>query len=66
MQEDFAAARQHAPSVDLMIGSGGDLRMFWSNGLVCSITTLALILLFWPLLGHILENMGRRLRPRQA
>ena len=31
-----------------MIGAGGDLRVFWSNGLVGSITTLALILLFWP------------------
>src|SRR5712691_924217 len=34
-----------------MIGSGGDMRVFWSNGLVGSITTLALILLFWPLLA---------------
>ena len=34
-----------------MIGSGGDMRVFWSNGLVGSITTLALILLFWPLIG---------------
>src|SRR5204862_1409535 len=31
-----------------MIGAGGDLRVVWSNGLVGSITTLALILLFWP------------------
>ncbi len=29
-----------------MIGAGGDLRVFWSNGLVGSITTLALLLLF--------------------
>ena len=34
-----------------MIGAGGDMRVFWSNGLVGSITTLALILLFWPLLS---------------
>src|SRR6266705_1370742 len=34
-----------------MIGSGGDMRVFWSNGLVGSITTLALVLLFWPLIG---------------
>jgi len=34
-----------------MIGSGGDLRVFWSNSLVGSITTLALILLFWPLIS---------------
>ena len=34
-----------------MIGAEGDLRVFWSNWLVGSITTLALILLFWPLIG---------------
>jgi TctA family transporter len=34
-----------------MIGSAGDMRVFWSNGLVGSITTLALVLLFWPLIG---------------
>jgi putative tricarboxylic transport membrane protein len=31
-----------------MIGSGGDVKVFWSNGLVGSITTLAVVLLFWP------------------
>jgi len=34
-----------------MIGAGGDLRVFWSNGLVGSIMTLAVILLFWPLIS---------------
>ena len=34
-----------------MIGSGGDMKVFWSNGLVGSITTLAIVLLFWPLIG---------------
>ena len=34
-----------------MIGSGGNLKVFWSNGLVGSIMTLAVILLFWPLLS---------------
>src|SRR3954463_10419204 len=34
-----------------MIGAGGDLTVFWSNGLVGSITTLAVILLFWPVIG---------------
>ena len=29
-----------------MIGSGGDMKGFWSNGLVGSITTLAIVLLF--------------------
>ena len=49
-----------------MIGAGGDLRVFWSNGLVGSITTLAFILLFWPLLGRILERAGRLLRPART
>jgi TctA family transporter len=34
-----------------MIGAGGDMRVFWSNSLVGSITTLALLLLFWPLIS---------------
>ena len=42
-----------------MIGAGGDLRVFWSNGLVGSITTLALILLFWPFLGPLFERAAR-------
>jgi len=42
-----------------MIGAGGDLGVFWSNGLVGSITTLALLLLFWPLLGRLFEMAGR-------
>jgi len=42
-----------------MIGAGGDLTVFWSNGLVGSITTLALILLFWPLISRLLEHAGR-------
>ena len=40
-----------------MIGSGGDMRVFWSNGLVGSITTLALVLLFWPLIGGVLGRL---------
>jgi putative tricarboxylic transport membrane protein len=35
-----------------MIGAEGDLRVFWSNGLVGSITTLALVLLFWPIISQ--------------
>jgi len=34
-----------------MIGAGGDMRVFWSNSLVGSITTLALLLLFWPVIS---------------
>ena len=29
-----------------MTGSGGDMKVFWSNGLVGSITALAIVLLF--------------------
>jgi TctA family transporter len=51
-----------------MIGSGGDLSVFWSNALVGSITTLALLLLFWPLIAAAVEwlrgafSPGARLR----
>jgi TctA family transporter len=43
-----------------MIGSNGDMRVFWANGLVGSITTLALVLLFWPLIGRALQRITRR------
>jgi TctA family transporter len=46
-----------------MIGAEGDLRVFWSNGLVGSITTLAFVLLFWPVLSRIFRGTGRMLRP---
>jgi TctA family transporter len=49
-----------------MIGSGGDMKVFWSNGLVGSITTLAIILLFWPLIDKALSGATRRLRPAKA
>ncbi len=42
-----------------MIGAGGDMRVFWSNGLVGSITTLAFVLLFWPLLSRIFAGAAR-------
>ena len=40
-----------------MIGAGGDLRVFWSNWLVGSIATLALVLLFWPLIGKAIARV---------
>ena len=46
-----------------MIGSGGDMRVFWSNWLVGSITMLAIVLLFWPLIDKAMSGMGRLLRP---
>src|SRR6476660_753500 len=42
-----------------MIGAGGDLRVFWSNGLVGSITTLTLILLFWPAISALYARLRR-------
>src|ERR1700752_4293144 len=46
-----------------MIGSGGDMGVFWSNGLVGTITTLAILLLFWPVIGKTLESVARLWRP---
>ncbi|HWI13319.1 MAG TPA: tripartite tricarboxylate transporter permease, partial [Burkholderiales bacterium] len=40
-----------------MLGSKGHLDIFWSNPLVGSITTLALILLFWPLISLAWRRM---------
>jgi putative tricarboxylic transport membrane protein len=49
-----------------MIGSGGDMKVFWSNGLVGSITTLAIVLLFWPLIDKAFSSAGRLWRPAKA
>src|SRR5437899_3062593 len=49
-----------------MIGSGGDLKVFWSNGLVGSITTLAIVLLFWPVIDKAFGSITRMLRPAKA
>jgi TctA family transporter len=46
-----------------MIGSGGDMKVFWSNGLVGSITTLGIALLFWPLIDKAFGAVGRLWRP---
>jgi TctA family transporter len=43
-----------------MIGSGGSMKVFWSNGLVGTITTLAIVLLFWPVIDRILRASGRK------
>jgi len=40
-----------------MIGAEGDLRVFWSNPLVGSIATLALVLLFWPVISDVLDKL---------
>jgi putative tricarboxylic transport membrane protein len=44
-----------------MLLSGGSLSIFWANPLVASIVTLAMIMLFWPLISMGLEAArGRR------
>jgi putative tricarboxylic transport membrane protein len=40
-----------------MLVSQGDLGIMWANPLVGSITTLALVLLFWPLVSLILAKL---------
>jgi TctA family transporter len=49
-----------------MIGAEGDLRVFWSNPLVGSITTLAIVLLFWPVIDKVIGSLTRKLRPAKA
>jgi putative tricarboxylic transport membrane protein len=47
-----------------MLMSQGDMRIFYANGLVGSITTLALLLLFWPLISMGLDVIrGRKASP---
>jgi putative tricarboxylic transport membrane protein len=45
-----------------MIGSQGDLSVFWSNGLVSSITGLSMVMLFWPLISLGFGKLLRRVR----
>ena len=45
-----------------MIGSQGDLSIFWSNGLVGTITALSMIMLFWPLISIGFGKLMMRLR----
>ncbi|MDE2607175.1 MAG: tripartite tricarboxylate transporter permease [Burkholderiales bacterium] len=42
-----------------MLLSQGDLRIFMSNGLVGSITGLALVLLFWPLISRAIARVRK-------
>ena len=47
-----------------MLMSQGDMRIFYANGLVGTFTTIALLLLFWPLLSRALAILrGRNGRP---
>ena len=48
-----------------MLVSQGDLTIFWSNALVGSIVTLALIMLFWPAIGLVIERLRQRASDRK-
>jgi putative tricarboxylic transport membrane protein len=44
-----------------MLMSQGDMRIFYANSLVGTITTLSLLLLFWPLISMGIDRLrGRR------
>jgi putative tricarboxylic transport membrane protein len=43
-----------------MLLSQGSLAIFWSNGLVGGITSLALVLLLWPLIARLLQTVRRQ------
>jgi putative tricarboxylic transport membrane protein len=47
-----------------MLLSSGSLAIFWSNPLVGSIVTLALVILLWPLLAKLRRPGGKALRVR--
>jgi putative tricarboxylic transport membrane protein len=49
-----------------MLGSKGDLGVFWSNPLVGSITTLALVLLAWPVISRFFRRKGSPSRAQHA
>ncbi|HUG22712.1 tripartite tricarboxylate transporter permease, partial [Piscinibacter sp.] len=42
-----------------MLVSQGDVGVMWSNPLVGSITTLAMVMLFWPLISRVLAALRR-------
>jgi TctA family transporter len=49
-----------------MIGSHGNVLIFWSNPLVGILTTLAIVLLFWPALASAVSRPMARLRGRST
>ena len=46
-----------------MLIAQGDLRVFWSNGLVGTIFTLGLILLFWPAISWAIRRLRMKAQP---
>jgi putative tricarboxylic transport membrane protein len=49
-----------------MLISQGHLRVFWSNWLIGTLVTLALIMLFWPLISMILGKLLGKKKPAAA
>jgi TctA family transporter len=49
-----------------MIMSKGSLSIFWSNGLVATLTALGLLLLCWPTIGALLRRLAPMRRPADA
>jgi putative tricarboxylic transport membrane protein len=49
-----------------LMASQGDLSVFWSNGLVASISGLAILMLFWPLVARVLDKLRAAGRKRRA
>ena len=43
-----------------MIGAEGDMRVFFSNGLVGTITVLALLMLFWPVISSLIGKFSNK------
>ena len=56
--------RRCLPPVDDRLGRRHGV--FWSNWLVGSITTLAIVLLFWPVIDWAIAGAGRMLRPAKV
>jgi putative tricarboxylic transport membrane protein len=49
-----------------MLLSGGSLKIFWSNALVGSIVTLALVILVWPLVSRLIASLRAKPPTPQA
>jgi len=49
-----------------MLMSQGELGFFWSNGLVGTLSTVALVLLFWPLASWFYGKASNKLSPTPA
>jgi putative tricarboxylic transport membrane protein len=52
--------RAEASFRQAMLGSQGDLAVFFSNNLVGTLTGLSLVLLFWPVATWVISGLRRR------